>query len=169
MTKKTFSIPLSCTGTVTTETFTLDACVATTPTSSTQSLGYKQWSYVKAIPAPKKTGYSVETKYALTYCTSVKSIMTYKLNDCIIDGSGFIFTETISETPYANSSWVTTLTTYSDKQCKTPKKTTLLTTPFLDYCDSGNRDSASILNNPFQLTSMLPMVVQRYSTSIDII
>ena len=169
MTKKTFSIQLSCTGTVTTETFTLDACVATTPTSSSQSLGFKQWSYVKAIPAPKLTGYSVDTKYALQYCTSVKSIMTYKLNDCIIDGSGFIFTETISETPYANSTWVTTTTSYSDKQCKTPKKTTLLTTPFLDYCDSGNRDSASILNNPFQLTSMLPMVVQRYSTSIDII
>ena len=148
---------------MTTATFTLDACVATAPTSSSQSLGYAQWSYVKALAAPKLTGYFVETNYAMTYCTSVKSIMTYKLNDCIIDGSGQTFTETISNTPYANSSLATTFTTYSDRLCKTPKKTVTSIAPFLDYCKSGyTSKSTSIMYNPFQLTSMTPTVVLRY-------
>ena len=143
--------------------FTLDACVATTPTSSTQSLGHKQWSYVKAIPSPKLTGYFAIIKWAeQNTCTaSPINVVTYKLNDCNIGAEGEAFIFSITSTPFSSLPTKYDLTSYSDRTCTTKIGDSKSDVIGLFYCSLGV--TQTVLNNAFQLTSVTPTLVLRYS------
>ena len=147
----------------------MGACVATPATSSSVSLGYAQWSYATPTPAPVLTGYYVESTYRENYCASasLRSIRTYKLNECNIDLNGDSFSRTYTEIPYVNASLIKTLTSYSDLSCKTVDGSPSIAESTLNVCvppaaGRFQKTFSTVLSSPFQLTSGLPMVKIRY-------
>ena len=162
LTRKTYSTELSCSGTESTNTYTMSACVATTATSSSKSLGYYQWTYATPITAPRLTGYAVLSSYSLNFCTTLKSIDTFKLNECLTSSNGDHFIETISEIPFVGAPLTYTTTSYSDSLCQSVMGTPSTGVQLLDDCEYSQNQIDSVQSTAFQLTSETPMVMLRY-------
>ena len=144
-------------------TFTLDACVATAPTSSSQSLGYAQWSYVKPIPTPKLTGYYTALKWAdeKSCLASPIKVLTYKLNSCNIQPDGRAFTYSIISAQFSAIETKFEETYYSDSKCTSKVGDTSSGIISLQECSF--RTSQIVLEKAFQLTTVTPTLVLRYS------
>ena len=143
---------------MTTETFTLDACVATTPTSSTQSLGYAQWSYANSILAPQRNGYiNFQTFSVKDTCRSPSLVESVKLNECLIDADGYGAITTASR--FENK---IVKTEYNDRLCtvKTGNFTILDSIDFSKCLGTINYVASPTQFEPLTDT---PMLVLRYS------
>ena len=158
LTIKTYSEDL-CRGTVTTETVTLDACVATAaPTSSSQSLGYAQWSYANSILAPQRDGYiNFQTFAVADTCRSPSLVESIKLNECLIDSSGY---GSISTASYYTNKLVQTR--YSDRLC-TVKTGNFTIIDSISFSKCLGTISYVTSASQFEPQTDTPMLVLRYS------
>ena len=146
----------SCRGTVTTETFSMDSCVATPSTSSALSLGYNQWSYATLFPVPLLTGYLNLMTFAVqNSCRSPIFVETFKVNDCLIGSDGYASISTISEYSYTYVK-----TQYSDGMCTSKTGIFDVQGMTVNDCIDFNRNVGS--TSPYQPMSDAPMVMLRY-------
>lgn len=116
------------------------------------------------VPVPYLSGYLTLSKFdSVVYCSNLRDVMTFKLNECIIGDAGLSFIYTIYRSEYTESKYSFVLTEYSDRMCTTKTGYVASGDIRLDAC-TGQR-TATVTYLPYELVMEQPMVTYRLTDS----